>query len=63
VNDPLSVVQRFYSLLIARDSGGALGLLDPDVEWTEAERTPYYIGTMHGVDAVVSGLFMPLSYR
>jgi uncharacterized protein len=60
VDQALLVVRRFYSLLAAEDTAGALGLLDPDIEWTEAERTPYYAGTMNGIDAVVSGLFDPL---
>jgi len=57
----LETVKLFYSLLASGDSAGALGLLDPDVEWTEAERTPYFTGTMHGIAAVVSGLFEPLA--
>ena len=60
MGDGLAVVQRFYSLLAVGDGPGALGLFDPDIEWTEAERTPYFSGTMHGVDAVLSGLFAPL---
>jgi uncharacterized protein len=54
------LVQQFYSLLAARNGADALRLLDPQVEWTEAERTPYYVGTMRGVDAVLSGVFAPL---
>jgi uncharacterized protein len=57
----LETVKLFYSLLASGDSAGALGLLDPEVEWTEAERTPYFKGTMHGVEAVVAGLFEPLA--
>ena len=45
VDDALLTVQRFYSLLAAGDGAGALGLLDPDIDWTEAERTPYFVGT------------------
>jgi uncharacterized protein len=56
----LSVVQRFYGLLANGDVTGALGLLEPGIEWSEAERTPYFKGVMRGVDAVVSGLFEPL---
>jgi ketosteroid isomerase-like protein len=57
----LATVKLFYSLLASGDSAGALGLLDPEVEWTEAERTPYFTGTMHGIEAVVTGLFEPLA--
>ena len=60
VDDALLTVQRFYSLLAAGDGAGALGLLDREIEWTEAERTPYFVGTMSGIDAVVTGLFEPL---
>jgi uncharacterized protein len=31
------------------------------IEWTEAERTPYFTGTMIGPDAVIAGLFAPLA--
>ncbi len=61
MDDVLALVQCFYSLLAEDDAPGALGLLDPAIEWTEAERTPYFAGTMHGVDAVVSQLFEPLN--
>jgi uncharacterized protein len=61
MDDSLALVQRFYSLLGAGDAPGALALLDPEIEWTEAERTPYFTGTMHGVDAVVAELFGPLN--
>jgi ketosteroid isomerase-like protein len=59
--DKLATVKRFYSLLAADDNSAALQLLDPKIEWTEAERTPYFTGTMHGIDAVVVGLFAPLA--
>jgi ketosteroid isomerase-like protein len=59
--DALAIVRLFYSLLASGDSAAALGLLDPKIEWTEAERTPYFAGTMHGPDAVIAGLFEPLS--
>jgi ketosteroid isomerase-like protein len=58
--DSLATVKLFYSLLSAGDSSEALRLLDPEIEWTESERTPYFAGTMIGPDAVVAGLFAPL---
>ena len=61
MTDGLALVRRFYSLLGDGNPPGALGLLDPEIEWTEAERTPYFAGTMHGVDSVVAGLFGPLN--
>ncbi|MEI9995626.1 MAG: nuclear transport factor 2 family protein [Rhizomicrobium sp.] len=60
MSDALDVVQRFYTLLGSGDAAAALALLDADIEWTEAPNTPYYAGTMRGVDAVVAGLFQPL---
>jgi uncharacterized protein len=58
----LATVKLFYSLLSAGDSSAALRLLDPEIEWTEGERTPYFAGTMIGPDAVVAGLFAPLEH-
>jgi ketosteroid isomerase-like protein len=37
-----------------------LALLDANVEWTEAERFPYYGGTWRGPEAIIKGLFEPL---
>jgi ketosteroid isomerase-like protein len=59
--DTLATVKLFYFLLSAGDSSGALQLLDPEIEWTEAERTPYFTGTMIGPEAVVAELFVPLA--
>lgn len=59
--DELTTVKRFYDLLAAGDGAAALSLRHPEIEWTEAERTPYFAGPMHGVDAVVRGLFEPLA--
>ena len=50
---PLDVVKHFYTLLAAADVSGALGLLHPNVEWTESERSPYFAGTLRGVDASI----------
>jgi ketosteroid isomerase-like protein len=61
VMDSLATVKLFYSLLASGDSSAALQLLDPEIEWTEAERTPYFAGTMIGPDAVIAGLFAPLA--
>jgi uncharacterized protein len=57
----LATVKLFYSLVSAGDNSGALRLLDPEIEWTEAERTPYFAGAMIGPDAVIAGLFAPLA--
>jgi ketosteroid isomerase-like protein len=57
----LATVKLFYSLLSAGNSSAALQLFDPQIEWTEAERTPYFAGTMTGTDAVIKGLLLPLA--
>ncbi len=57
----LTTVKRFYDLLAAATACRPLRSLHPEIEWTEAERTPYFAGPMRGVDAVVSGLFEPLA--
>ncbi len=59
--DALATVKLFYSLLASGDNAAALRLLDPEIEWTEAEGTPYFAGTMRGPDAVIAGLFVPLA--
>ena len=57
----LQIVRQFYEALGRGEVGSVLRLLDPRVEWTEAERFPYYGGTWQGPDAIVKGLFEPLS--
>ena len=56
----LDTVRQFYASLARGDVPAVLGLLDPTIEWTEAERFPYYGGTWRGPDAIVKGLFEPL---
>jgi uncharacterized protein len=58
---PVDTVRRFYDALSHGDVSAALSLLDPQVEWTEAERFPYYGGTWHGPQAVLDNLLVPLS--
>jgi hypothetical protein len=58
---PVDTVRRFYDALGRRDVSAVLSLLDPQVEWTEAERFPYYGGTWHGPQAVLDNLLVPLS--
>jgi ketosteroid isomerase-like protein len=59
--NPLAVVQDFYAALGRGDVAAVLGLLDPQVEWTEAECFPYYNGTWHGPQAVLDNLLKPLA--
>jgi ketosteroid isomerase-like protein len=56
----LDTVRSFYASLARGDVPAVLALLDPGIEWTEAERFPYYGGTWRGPDAIVKGLFEPL---
>ena len=58
---PVRTVRRFYDALGRGDVPALLSLLDPQVEWTEAERFPYYGGTWHGPQAVLDNLLVPLS--
>jgi ketosteroid isomerase-like protein len=59
--NPLNAVQTFYAALHRGDVPAVLGMLDPQVEWIEAERFPYYNGTWHGPQAVLENLLMPLA--
>jgi hypothetical protein len=58
---PVDTVRRFYDALGRGDVPSVLSLLDPQVEWTEAERFPYYGGTWHGPQAVLDKVLVPLS--
>jgi uncharacterized protein len=58
---PINTVRRFYDALGRGDVPAVLALLDAHVEWTEAERFPYYGGTWHGPQAVLDNLLVPLS--
>jgi ketosteroid isomerase-like protein len=60
MNSTLEIVRQFYYALSRGDLPAVLALLDPHVEWTEAERFPYYGGTWRSRDAIVKGLFEPL---
>jgi ketosteroid isomerase-like protein len=58
---PLETVRGFYADLARADLPGVLSRLDPAIEWTEAERFPYFDGTWRGPAAIVAGLFEPLA--
>jgi uncharacterized protein len=53
------VVSRLYEAFAQGDVQAALGLMAPDVEWTEAEGYPY-AGTYKGPEAVLNGVFVRL---
>lgn len=61
MTSPTDIVRGFYDALGRGDLAGLLSLLDSQVEWTEAERFPYYSGTWLGPQAVVDNLLVPLS--
>jgi uncharacterized protein len=60
-DDARDVVHQFYAALGRGDAPAALGLLSPDIAWTEAEHSPYYAGTLHGVEAVVAKVLEPIN--
>ena len=55
----LELVQSVYDAFAKGDIPAVLGLLSPDVEWTEAEGFPYG-GTYVGPGAVLEGVFARL---
>ena len=57
---PVQLVQKFYSALSVGDIPTILTLLDSNLEWTEAERFPYYGGTWDSPEAVIDHLLVPL---
>jgi ketosteroid isomerase-like protein len=61
MTNPVDIVRGFYHALGRGDVATVLSLFDAQIEWTEAERFPYYGGTWHGPQAVVDNLLVPLS--
>ena len=57
---PVDLVLSFYSRLGQGDVPALLELLASELEWTEAERFPYYGGTWRTPQAVVDGLLAPI---
>jgi uncharacterized protein len=55
------LIESFYTALGRGDVPAVLGLLDEQVQWTEAERFPYYTGTWHGPQAVLNNLLKRLA--
>jgi uncharacterized protein len=49
-------LESFYQAVSSGDVPAVLGLLDDNVEWTEAAGFPY-AGTYHGLQAVLDGVF------
>lgn len=58
---PVSIVRLFYDALAAGDVAAVLGLLHPELRWTEAEGFPYFSGTWTKPVDVLERLLVPLS--
>jgi ketosteroid isomerase-like protein len=61
MNNPIEIVRGFYDALGRGDVGGVLASLHDKLEWTEAERFPYYSGTWHSPKEVLDKLLIPIS--
>jgi ketosteroid isomerase-like protein len=55
----VDIVRGAYEAFGRGDVPAVLGVLDPNVSWTEADGFPY-AGTYNGPDAVLNGVFMKL---
>jgi ketosteroid isomerase-like protein len=60
MSNPIEIVKSFYTALDRGDISSALATLHDELEWTEAERAPYYTGTWHSPQEVCEKLFVPL---
>ncbi len=60
MNAKLDLVRAFYAALGRGDVPSLLGLLHPELEWTEAEGFPYYSGTWRQPEDVLNKLIVPL---
>jgi ketosteroid isomerase-like protein len=54
------LVRAFYAAVSRADVPAVVGLLHPDLHWTEAEGFPYYSGTWRHPQDVVDKLLVPL---
>jgi len=60
--ESLQVVESFYNAMKAGDLGAALALIDPNIEWSEAENFVYADQSPYvGRDNLINGLFMRLA--
>ena len=59
MSNPIEIVKSFYAALDRGDIPSALATLHNELEWTEAERAPYYTGTWHSPEDVSRKLFVP----
>jgi ketosteroid isomerase-like protein len=61
MSKPADLVRAFYNAVSRGDGPGVVGLLHPDLYWTEAEGFPYYSGTWRSPQEVVDKLLVPLA--
>ena len=61
MNTPIDTVRGFYDALERSDVPGVLALLQSELEWTEAERFPYYSGTWRSPQEILDKVFIPLA--
>ena len=54
------IIEAGYASLAKGDVPAVLAIMDPKIEWTEAEGFPIYSGTLVGPQAIVDGVFMRL---
>jgi ketosteroid isomerase-like protein len=57
---PVQLVRAFYAAVAKGDIPTIVGLLHPQLEWTEAEGFPYFGGTWTQPQDVVDKLLVPL---
>ena len=55
----VDIIRGAYAAFAKGDVPAVLGILDPNVAWTEPDGLPY-AGTFNGPDAVLNGVFMQL---
>jgi uncharacterized protein len=60
VTKATELVRAFYEAVARADVPGIVGLLHPNLHWTEAEGFPYYSGTWRHPQDVVDKLLVPL---
>jgi len=58
VNGNVAIIDQLYQAFAKGDVPGAIGNMDPNIEWNEAESFPYADGNPYiGPQAVVEGVF------
>ena len=60
-NKQTEIVDAMYTAISNGDVPKVLALLAPEIEWTEAEKFPYYSGTWTRPQEVVDKLLLPAS--